>query len=112
MKLLIVGSRTIKNFDLNGHVPAETDLIISGGAKGGDTLAEKYADEHGIDKLIIAPDYSNFGHYAPLKRNKEMVDLADAVLAIWDGRSRGTMHTIDYARSIGKTVLTVLYESK
>ena len=73
MKLLIVGSRTITDFDLTGHIPSETDLIISGGAKGIDTVAEKYADEHGIEKLIFYPKYRLYGRGAPLKRNEEMV---------------------------------------
>ena len=83
MKLLIIGSRTITNFDLTGHVPEETSLIISGGAKGVDTIAEQYADSHGIEKLIIKPQYEKFGRAAPIKRNEEMVELADTVLAIW-----------------------------
>ena len=48
MKLLIVGSRSITDFDLQGHIPPETDLIISGGANGVDTLAEQYADKLSI----------------------------------------------------------------
>ena len=108
MKLLIIGSRTITNFDLTGHVPEETSLIISGGAKGVDTIAEQYADSHGIEKLIIKPQYEKFGRAAPIKRNEEMVDLADIVLAIWDGRSRGTKYTVDYAVKKGKRIIEVI----
>ena len=107
MKLLIVGSRSIKEFDLNGRVPSDVDLIISGGAVGIDTLAEQYADAHGIEKLIIRPQYEKFGRAAPIKRNEEMVDLCDAVLAIWDGSSRGTAHTLKYARKKGKKVIEI-----
>lgn len=46
MKLLIVGSRSIENFDLSPYVSDEVDTIISGGAVGIDSLAEKYADLH------------------------------------------------------------------
>ena len=53
MKVLIAGSRTIDIFDLSPYIPKETTLIISGGAPGIDTLAEKYADEHKISKLIL-----------------------------------------------------------
>ena len=45
MKLLIAGSRGIKNFDLEKYVPEEVTLIISGGAAGIDALAEEYADK-------------------------------------------------------------------
>jgi len=44
MKLLIVGSRNISEFDFSDHIPADTELIISGGAYGIDALAEDYAD--------------------------------------------------------------------
>ena len=108
MKLLIAGSRGLDRFDLSGHVPPETEVIISGGAKGIDTVAEKYADDHGIEKLIIRPSYELYGRAAPIKRNEEMVDLADAVLIIWDGHSRGTKYTADYAAKKNKNVKIVL----
>jgi len=92
MKLLIVGSRGIESFNLASYVPKETDLIISGGAGGVDTLAERYADEKRISKLILRPRYERYGRAAPLKRNEEMVELADEVLVIWDGRSRGALY--------------------
>ena len=57
MKLLIAGSRSIENFDLTNYIPPETDLIISGGAKGIDEIAENFADQHKISKLIIYPRY-------------------------------------------------------
>ena len=108
MKLLIVGSRTIMNFDLVGHVPEDTELIISGGAKGMDTVAERYADAHGIEKLIIRPEYEKYGRAAPIKRNEIMVDMADAVLAVWDGESRGTKYTLGYARRMGKSIIEIV----
>ena len=108
MKLLIVGSRTITNFDLTGHIPEETELIICGGAKGVDTIAEQYADSHGIEKLIIKPQYEKFGRAAPIKRNEEMVALADVVLAIWDGRSRGTKYTVQYAEQKNKKIIKII----
>ncbi len=111
MKILIVGSRSIDEFDLSCYIPKETDVIISGGAKGIDTVAEKYADAHKISKLIVRPDYKKYGKAAPLLRNKEMVELADYVLVIWDGNSRGTRFTIDYSRKLGKET-TVVIERK
>ena len=50
MKLLVVGSRSITDFDLSPHIPPEVDTIISGGAGGVDTLAEEYADRHRLSK--------------------------------------------------------------
>lgn len=107
MKLLIVGSRSIKEFDLSGYVPEDTDLIISGGASGVDTLAERYADEHKISKLILRPNYARYGKAAPLKRNEVMVEAADRVLVIWDGASKGAKYTADYAKKKGKAVEVV-----
>ena len=107
MKLLIVGSRTIHNFDLAPYVPKDVDTIISGGANGVDTLAEEYADKNRISKLIMRPAYARYGKGAPLKRNEEMVKLADAVLVIWDGVSRGTRYTAEFAKKEGKTVTVV-----
>ena len=69
-----------------------------------DTLAEKYADKHKISKLILRPQYKIYGRGAPLKRNELMVDMADAVLVIWDGVSKGSKYTIDYAKKQGKRV--------
>ena len=112
MKLLIVGSRGITNVSLEEYIPREAEWIISGGAGGVDTLAEKYADEHRISKLILRPKYEKYGKAAPLKRNEEMVDLCDEVLVIWDGTSRGTKHTIEYAKKKNKPLRTVIWKNK
>lgn len=98
MKVAIIGSRTITKADIAKHIPPDTTLVISGGARGVDTLAEKYADEHGIKKLILLPDYELYGKQAPLIRDKLIVDNADLVIAFWDGESRGTEFTISYAK--------------
>ena len=107
MKLLIAGSRSIKEFDIAPYVPEGTDHVISGGAVGIDALAEKYADEHKISKTILRPQYAMYKKGAPLKRNKEMIEMADRVLVIWDGNSRGTKHTIEYAMKLGKEVTVI-----
>ncbi len=108
MKLLIVGSRTILAFDLSRHIPAKTELIISGGAKGIDQLAERYADQHKISKLILYPQYSRYGKAAPIKRNEAMVALADAVLVIWDGTSKGSKYIIEYTKKKNKPITVIV----
>ena len=107
MKLLIAGSRSILKFDLSQYIPPETDLIISGGANGIDSLAEEYADQHRISKLILRPKYELYGRAAPLKRNEEMIEIADRILVIWDGKSRGTKYTIDSAQKKNKAVTVI-----
>ncbi len=103
MKIAIIGSRSIaEDIDFGKFIPPDTELIISGGAEGVDTLAERYAEKYGIEMLIIRPDYEKYGKTAPLVRDREIVDRADAVYAFWDGGSRGTSYTIDYAKSRGK----------
>ena len=107
MKLLIVGSRSITDFDLAPYVLPVIDTIISGGAVGVDSLAEQYADLHHISKYILRPQYKLYGKAAPLKRNEEMVRLADELLVIWDGKSKGTQHTINYAKKMNKQITLV-----
>lgn len=110
MKLLIAGSRSITEFDISPYIPPDTDLIISGGAGGIDTLAEQYADAHKISKIILRPQYSLYRRAAPIKRNDRMAELCDCALVFWDGKSKGTKHTIDYVQKIGKPIeiITVL----
>lgn len=108
MKLLIVGSRSITDFDLSPYIPTNIDTIISGGASGIDNLAEQYADSHRISKYIIRPQYDLYGRAAPIKRNEKMVDMADAVLIIWDGKSKGAQYTFKYAKKMDK--LTTLIQ--
>lgn len=107
MKLLIVGSRSIKDFDLSPYIPPDVDTIISGGATGIDTLAEQYADTHRLSKYILRPRYDLYGRAAPIKRNEQMVTLADRVLIVWDGASKGTQHTIAYVQKLSKDYILI-----
>lgn len=104
MKLLIAGSRSITDFDISPYIPADTEMIISGGASGVDAIAEQYADKKKISKLIMRPQYNLYRRAAPIKRNKSMVELCDKVLIFWDGVSKGTKYTIDYANKLGKPI--------
>lgn len=102
MKLLIAGSRSITEFDLSSYISADVDTVISGGAGGVDSLAEQYADLHRLSKYIVRPRYDLYGRAAPIKRNEQMVNIADAVLIVWDGNSKGTKYIIDYSKRTGK----------
>ena len=108
MKLLVVGSRSIKEFDLSPYIPSDVDTVISGGADGMDRLAEQYADLHRLSKYVLRPQYKLYGRAAPLKRNEQMVDMADTVLVIWNGHSKGTQYTLRYAKTRNKPLALVL----
>ena len=60
-----------------------------------------------LAKRILRSRYELYGRAAPLKRNEEMVTLCDAVLAIWDGASKGTKYTIDFAKKNDKALFLV-----
>ena len=107
MKLLIVGSRGIDEFDLTEYVSNETNVIITGGACGIDAIAEKFADDHRLSKIVLRPEYRLYKRGAPLKRNELMVDMCDEVLAVWNGSSHGTRYTIEYAKSKNKKLKIV-----
>lgn len=111
-RLLVVGSRKITDIDISKYIPENVDAIITGGAKGIDTLAEEYADKHKISKVIIRPNYSLAKKAAPILRNESMVILCSRVLAIWDGKSRGTKYTIDYAKKLDKDVTVININEK
>ena len=108
MKLLIAGSRKIEHFDFSPYISDSITTIISGGAKGIDSLAEQYADVHRLSKIIIRPEYKKYGKAAPLKRNELLVQIADKILIVWDGVSKGTKYTIDYANKLNKDIQIIL----
>ncbi len=90
MKLAIVGSRTITKIDLSKYLPEGVTEIVSGGAKGVDTCAAQYAEEHRLKLTVFLPDYARYNRGAPLKRNEQIAEYADEALIFWDGKSRGT----------------------
>ncbi len=95
MKVAIIGSRSLTEDNIGEYIPVQTTEIISGGAKGIDACAEKYATENGIKLTLFLPQYQKYGRFAPLKRNIEIIENADLVIAFWDGKSRGTKETLN-----------------
>ena len=104
MKIAIVGSRNLKITSFQEFLPSDVTEIVSGGAKGIDSCAEKYARENGLRVTVFYPDYEKYGKKAPLLRNHDIVKYADAVYAFWDGESRGTYYTIELAKTYCKPV--------
>ncbi len=107
MKVAVVGSRGLEA-EIGKYLPEGTSVLISGGARGIDRAAEAYADAHGLAKQIFLPNYERYGKRAPLIRNQQIVQAADLVVAIWDGTSRGTKYTIEYAKKMGRPVQVYL----
>lgn len=101
MRLAIIGSRNCPPVDIASYLPFVPDTIVSGGAKGADTYAKEYALKNDIPISEFLPDYRKYGRKAPLLRNLQIVDNCDFLLAFWDGTSRGTKFTIDYAEKRG-----------
>ena len=108
MKLAIIGSRTCPPVDIEAYLKYIPDTIVSGGAKGADTYAKEFAKKYNLKLIEFLPEYDKYPpKVAPLVRNKLIVDNCDCLLAFWDGKSRGTKYTIDYAKQVGKPVKIV-----
>lgn len=111
MKLAIVGSRNFTNRNLFDEtiiyilqvwgVPLE---VISGGAKGADTLGEKWANENQIPTIIYRADWKQHGRAAGLIRNKDIISNATHVLAFPSRTGRGTQHSIGLAKKQNKKI--------
>lgn len=114
MKLAIVGSRSLNNYETVKNAvnslcgTTEVTEVVSGGTtQGVDSFAERYASEHSIPTVIFKPDWAKYGKSAGFIRNKDIVERADFVLAVWDGESRGTLDSINHACKLGKPVKIV-----
>lgn len=111
MKIAIVGTRAFTNYKaaskvLDGFVQDE-DIIVSGGARGADSLAERYAEERYLDTIIFKPEWNKYGGSAGMIRNGQIVEECDYVIAFWDNKSKGTADTIRKAENTGKTVIKI-----
>ena len=113
MKVLISGSRKLTNYETVKQAIEELEtregqkitMLLHGGAKGADTLAEKWAQKNGIKTQVLKPDYEK--HHpksAPIIRNIELVKLADKTLALYSGSERtgGTGFTAMETEKAGK----------
>ena len=107
MKLAIIGSRNFQDYKLLkskcdfflGRSFDNEIVIISGGAKGADQLAERYARENNMELQVFKADWDAHGRSAGMKRNLVVQRECTHVIAFWDGKSPGTNHMI---QTIGK----------
>ena len=114
----VVGSRsrTDKEYihkkldELHSEKPIE--LIVSGGARGVDLIAEEWADLNKIPKKIFIPDWDKYGKKAGFLRNIEIVNHADVVYSFWDGESRGTLSSMNLAKKNNKKLIVDIDERR
>lgn len=105
MRIIVAGSRTITDYALVCRAIKESGLqvteLVSGAARGVDTLGEQWASTRHITVKRFPANWNLHGWSAGYRRNTEMAKYAEALVAIWDGRSRGTLHMIQTAEQYG-----------
>lgn len=111
MKLIIAGGRDCTEYDVlteairHHQIPITQDTeIVCGMAKGADSLGFDFAIISELKIHKFPAKWNLHGRKAGPLRNIEMGDFADALLALWDGKSKGTKHMIDYATKRGLKV--------
>ena len=113
MKTIVAGSRDYQDYN---HVKQQLDYfrkthvvteIVSGGARGVDTLGERYGLEYEIAIKVFNADWNKHGRAAGPIRNAQMGDYADQLVAVWDGKSKGTKNMIDYMNKLKKPVFII-----
>lgn len=103
IRVIVAGSRKFNNLQKLRHELDRLDIhniaseIVSGGARGVDSLGEEYAKAWNIPVKVFPADWETHGKKAGYLRNQEMAQYADELFAFWDGKSLGTKHMIDLA---------------
>lgn len=117
MKLIIAGSRrlncTTQVVDLafsKSPLPVPTE-VVSSGAYGVDIRGEEWAKIMGIPVKVFPADFKKYGKAGGPIRNAQMAKYADALLAIWDGKSRGTRNMITEMRKLNKPVFVFEWDA-
>jgi hypothetical protein len=112
MKVAVVGSRGFSDYKLLSETldKIKITLIVSGSAKGADTLGEQYAKENNIPTKIFPPDWEKHGKMAGFLRNTDIINEAELVVAFWDNISKGTLDSINKAKKLDKKIIIINYE--
>lgn len=118
-RVIIAGTRSFNDYELlrdscnnllSEKQRTHTVVVISGTARGADQMGERYAKERGFQLRRFPADWEQYGKSAGHIRNAKMADNADALIAFWDGESRGTKNMIDNARRKGLAVRVIQYQ--
>jgi len=120
MNIGVVGSRSFHDYEQLKDVldreierarlykPDKNIRIVSGGARGADTLARRYAYSRvDVEYTEHKPDWKKYGRKAGIVRNIEVINSSYKLIAFWNGKSKGTKHVIVAARQAGKNVRVV-----
>lgn len=107
-KFAVIGSRDFTDYKKVCEVLDKYPIseIISGGSRGADSLAAKYAKEKGITLTEFIPDWS-IGKFAGHIRNQYIIDHCDVVIAFWDMKSTGTKDSINKAKRANKPIIII-----
>lgn len=116
-RVIVAGSRSFNDYTLLKHTLdsflsgylVSGIVIVSGMARGADTLGERYAQERGFQLVRHPAKWHEYGRSAGYKRNEEMASCANALVAFWDEKSKGTKHMIDIAKRKGLEIHVVTY---
>lgn len=115
-KVIIAGGRDFNDYntlkEYCDYILSKTEEpveIVCGEARGADTLGKRYAIEKGYSIKSFPADWSKHGKSAGHIRNKQMAGYADALIAFWDGNSRGTKSMISYAHSYKLKIRIIKY---
>lgn len=110
-KVIVAGSRSFDSYDLLKEKldMLEISEIVSGGARGADSLGEKYALENNIPIKLFPANWNQYGKSAGFIRNREMAQYADFLIVFWDGESKGTKHMIDLMKKENKNGTVVIF---
>ena len=118
-RVIIAGTRSFSDYELlrdscnnllSEKQRTHTVVVISGTARGADQMGERYARERGFQLRRFPVDWEQYGKSAGHIRNAKMADNADALIAFWDGESKGTKNMIDNARRKGLAVRVIQYQ--
>lgn len=105
MKVIVAGGRDFSNYELlcrklDVILSRQKDVqIVCGEARGADSLGRRYAEERGYTVLSYPANWEKYGRSAGFRRNEEMAQVADALVAFWDGQSKGTQHMIQLMKN-------------
>jgi uncharacterized protein YeaO (DUF488 family) len=118
MRVIVAGTRSFNDYNLlkkvlNNKLKKYNDLtILCGCAQGADTLGKRWTKENGYKVEEYPAKWDDFGKKAGYIRNEKMAKNADALIAFWDEKSKGTKHMINFATEYNLNIKVIKYKNK